>query len=190
MRPIPEWWSIMISPAAGSEETRRQLRSSRGMNGCWSASRSAALVRSATRDWFRGFVIGHHDGLDGVARVRGGFGAEFRAIIGRYSKGMVRGLRGSRYLRCVDTSTGIGAVLQLASIIHSRQRPRGKPFREKAMGLCLDVDCEPLIWSKQQWKQVTARPSTLQVKATTRPGAFSLQASPHGLRLLSLYLAP
>jgi len=24
------------------------------------------------------------------------------------------------------------------------------------MGLCLEADCEPLDWSKQQWKHVTA----------------------------------
>ena len=84
---------MTISPAAGSEGTRRKLKSSRGMNGCWSASRSAALVKSATRDWFNGFVIGHHDGLEGAARTRGGFGAEFRAMIGRYSRGKACVLR-------------------------------------------------------------------------------------------------
>ena len=37
-------------------------------------------------------------------------------------------------------------------MINSQQTPRGKPFREKAMDLCLEVDCERLVWSKQQWK--------------------------------------
>jgi hypothetical protein len=58
------------------------------------------------------------------------------------------------------------------------------------MGSCLEVDCEPLVWSEQQWKQLTARPSTIQVNATARLGAFSLQASPLGLLLLSFDLAP
>src|SRR3990172_3040145 len=48
------------------------------------------------------------------------------------------------------------------------------------MGLCLDLDCKPLIWSEQQWKQVTAWPSTTQVNATAGSDAFSLQASPRG----------
>jgi len=38
----------------------------------------------------------------------------------------------------------------VARSIDVKQRPKGKPFRKKAMGLCLEVDCEPLVWSKQQ----------------------------------------
>jgi hypothetical protein len=38
----------------------------------------------------------------------------------------------------------------VARSIDVRQRPKGKPFREKAMGLCLEVDCEPLVLSKQR----------------------------------------
>jgi hypothetical protein len=34
-------------------------------------------------------------------------------------------------------------------------RPRSKPFREKAMDLCLEVGCEPLVGIKHQGKQVS-----------------------------------
>jgi hypothetical protein len=50
------------------------------------------------------------------------------------------------------------------------------------MGLCLEVDCEPLVLSKRQWKQVAACPRSIRVNATVRPGAFSLQASPLDLQ--------
>jgi len=36
-----------------------------------------------------GFVAGHQANFDGFTNTRGGFGAEFCAIIGRYSKAMV-----------------------------------------------------------------------------------------------------
>ena len=58
------------------------------------------------------------------------------------------------------------------------------------MGSCLEVDCEPHIWSNQQRKYVTARPSNIQVNATARPGAFALQASPLVHGRLPLYLTP
>jgi hypothetical protein len=49
-------------------------------------SRKAALVKSATRDWFTGFFTAHHDGFDGETKTRGGLGADDCAIIGRYSR--------------------------------------------------------------------------------------------------------
>jgi hypothetical protein len=36
----------------------------------------------------RDFVIGHQAGFDGDTKTRGGLGAEFFAMIGRYWKGM------------------------------------------------------------------------------------------------------
>jgi len=50
------------------------------------------------------------------------------------------------------------------------------------MGLCLGVDCDRLVLSKRPWKQVRGRAESIQVNATIRLGAFSLQALPLGLR--------
>src|SRR3990170_1461099 len=38
----------------------------------------------------------------------------------------------------------------IARIMHIRQRPRSKPLRAKAMGLCLEADCEPLVRPKHR----------------------------------------
>jgi hypothetical protein len=58
------------------------------MNGSWCAKRSAALLNSATRDALRGLLIGHQAGFDGDTSTRGGLGAEFCAMTGRYWKGI------------------------------------------------------------------------------------------------------
>jgi pyridoxal phosphate enzyme (YggS family) len=59
------------------------------MKGSWCARRNAALVSSATRAWLTGFSIAHHAVFDGATSWRGGLGAEFCAITGRYSKAIL-----------------------------------------------------------------------------------------------------
>jgi hypothetical protein len=51
-------------------------------------SRSAALLSNAARDRPTGLVTGHQAGFDGIASTRGGLGAVFCAMIGKYSKAM------------------------------------------------------------------------------------------------------
>jgi len=58
------------------------------MKGSWFASRNAALLSRATRDSLIGFLSEHHVGFDGDANSRGGLGAEFCAMMGRYARGM------------------------------------------------------------------------------------------------------
>ena len=56
------------------------------MKGCWVGSLSAALLNKAMRDRLTVFFIGDHAGFDGATKTRGGLGAEFWAMTGRYSK--------------------------------------------------------------------------------------------------------
>lgn len=86
-RPIPEWWSMTRLPASGAEAILRQVTSSRGRKGIWFASLNAALLSNAMRDRLTDFTAGCQAGFVGDAKTRGGFGAEFCAMTGRYSKG-------------------------------------------------------------------------------------------------------
>jgi hypothetical protein len=67
-------------------------------------SRKAELVNSAKRDWVSGLVTAHQANIAGCARTRGGLGAEFWAMIERYSKAIGNHRLQSLLLYSLDSS--------------------------------------------------------------------------------------